>query len=252
MTLLQLEDVKASFEEKQILKGVSFALGKGEVVALMGPNGSGKSTLAHVLMGDPRYEVEGKAVYAGENLFQLEPDERSRKGMFLSFQQPREIPGVRVSAFFRAILRAHAKLPSPEEFLEEARNALRTVGLPEEVLEREVNVGFSGGERKRLELAQMLLLKPRLVILDEIDSGLDVDALRVVARVVNALRDDSRSFLIITHYSRILHHVNPDRVLIMREGRLAREGPARLAWEIEEKGYGLLEEAASRTQSRGM
>ncbi len=240
MSFLILKDMTVTLGEKTIISRLSLTLQAGEIIAIMGPNGSGKSTLAHALMGDPRYMIQGTAVYDGRDLTSMTPDERSKAGIFLSFQQPRDIPGVKVSAFLRALLAAHDKLPQGEAFLTEAREVLRTVGLPEETLKRDVNVGFSGGERKRFELAQMLLLKPRLIILDEIDSGLDVDALRVVARAIQDLHSPERSFIIITHYSRILHHITPDRVIILKEGRLVKEGPAQLAWQIEEEGYAYL------------
>lgn len=228
---------------KAILKGISLSVPKGEVHAVMGPNGSGKSTLSYVLSGRPGYEVTGgTAALDGEDLLALEPEDRAAKGVFLSFQYPVEIPGVPVMTFVRAALNAQRKARgeaeiSAPDFLKKAREAAAKLRMDPDMLKRPLNVGFSGGEKKRLEIFQMLMLEPRLMILDETDSGLDIDALRVVADGVNALRSPDRSMLVITHYQRLLDYIRPDRVHVLSAGRIVKSGGPELALELEKSGY---------------
>jgi Fe-S cluster assembly ATP-binding protein len=228
---------------REILKGLSLVVPKGEVHAVMGPNGSGKSTLSYVLTGRPGYEVTaGSAKYEGADLLALEPEERAAKGVFLSFQYPVEIPGVPVLTFVRTAInaqrkaRGEAEIPAPE-MLKRAREAAGRLKISEEMLRRPLNVGFSGGEKKRLEIFQMLMLEPKLMILDETDSGLDIDALRVVAEGVNALRGPERSMLVITHYQRLLDYIRPDRVHVLSAGRIVASGGPELALRLEREGY---------------
>ncbi len=234
---------RARGARREILKGVTLSLGKGEVVALMGPNGSGKSTLAHVLMGDPRYEVtSGSVLFLGEELMSLPPHERARKGLFLSFQHPAIVPGVALHAFLRTALNSRRSAKGGEplrlaEFNALLKEKLRLLRMSESFANRSLNEGFSGGEKKRAEILQLALFSPTLAILDEPDSGLDVDALRLIAESLEAMRAGGRSFLLITHYQRIFHHLKPDRVYVMKEGRIVREGGPGLARELEEKGY---------------
>ncbi len=228
---------------KAILKGISLNVPKGEVHAVMGPNGSGKSTLSYVLSGRPGYEVTGgTATLDGEDLLGLEPEERAAKGVFLSFQYPVEIPGVPVMTFVRAALNAQRKARgepevSAPDFLKRAREAAAKLRMDPDMLKRPLNVGFSGGEKKRLEIFQMLMLEPRLMILDETDSGLDIDALRVVADGVNALRSPERSMVVITHYQRLLDYIKPDHVHVLSAGRIVKSGGPELALELEKSGY---------------
>jgi len=228
---------------KAILKGISLDVPKGEVHAVMGPNGSGKSTLSYVLSGRPGYEVTGgSATLNGEDLLGLEPEERAAKGVFLSFQYPVEIPGVPVMTFVRAALNAQRKARgeteiSAPDFLKKAREAAAKLRMDPDMLKRPLNVGFSGGEKKRLEIFQMLMLEPSLMILDETDSGLDIDALRVVADGVNALRSPDRSMVVITHYQRLLDYIKPDRVHVLSAGRIVKSGGPELALELEKTGY---------------
>ncbi len=249
-SLLTVTDLHAAIGGKPILKGVNLSVPEGMVVVVMGPNGSGKSTLANVLMGNAKYEVtEGKVKLSGKDILGLPPDERSRKGLFLSFQHPVAVPGVTVSGFLRAALESHRGKVSHKALKEEMGKALDLLGLDASFASRYVNVGFSGGERKRLEMAQMLLLAPRLSILDETDSGLDIDALRTVATAVNSARDGKRSFLIITHYARILKLIEPDIIYILMDGHVVHKGGPELADTLEEKGYGWLEKGKA-VQSR--
>ena len=235
--------VKLEEEDKVILKGVNLTLPDGEVHAIMGPNGSGKSTLSYVLAGREGYVVtEGEVLFDGENLLAMEPEERAAKGVFLAFQYPVEIPGVGNMTFLRTALNAQRKARGePElsgaEFLRLVREKARALKIDPEMLKRPVNVGFSGGEKKRNEILQMAVLEPKLAILDETDSGLDIDALRLVAEGVNALRAPDRSFLVITHYQRLLDYIVPDVVHIMADGRIIRTGDADLAREVEKTGY---------------
>lgn len=236
--------VKLEDEDKQILKGVDLTVPAGEVHAIMGPNGSGKSTLSYVLLGRDGYEVtEGEASLEGESLLEMEPEERAAAGLFLAFQYPVEIPGVGNMTFLRTAVNAQRKARGEEElssaeFLKLIREKARTLKIDAEMLKRPVNVGFSGGEKKRNEILQMAMLEPRMCILDETDSGLDVDAMRLVAEGVNALRSPDRAFLVITHYQRLLDHIRPDVVHIMADGRIVRTGGPELALQVEQHGYG--------------
>lgn len=235
--------VKLEEEDKVILKGVNLKIGAGEVHAIMGPNGSGKSTLSYVLSGRDGYEVtDGSATLLGEELLEMEPEERAAAGLFLAFQYPVEIPGVGNMTFLRTAVNAQRKARGEEElsagdFLKEVRAKAKTLKIDADMLKRPVNVGFSGGEKKRNEILQMAMLEPKMCILDETDSGLDVDAMRLVAEGVNALRDANRSFLVITHYQRLLDHIKPDVVHIMADGRIIQSGGPELALEVEQNGY---------------
>ena len=235
--------VKLQEEDKAILKGVDLTVGAGSVHAIMGPNGSGKSTLSYVLAGREGYEVTGgSATLEGQDLLSLEPEERAAAGLFLAFQYPVEIPGVGNMTFLRTAVNAQRKARgeaemSAAEFLKVVREKARTLNIDAEMLKRPVNVGFSGGEKKRNEILQMAMLEPRMCILDETDSGLDVDAMRLVAEGVNALRDAGRAFLVITHYQRLLDHIRPDVVHIMADGRIVKSGGPELALLVEEQGY---------------
>ncbi|MTH63773.1 Fe-S cluster assembly ATPase SufC [Paracoccus shanxieyensis] len=242
--------VKLEEEDKQILKGVDLTVPAGEVHAIMGPNGSGKSTLSYVLSGRDGYEVtEGEASLNGEALLEMEPEERAAAGLFLAFQYPVEIPGVGNLTFLRTAVNAQRKARGEDElsaadFLKVVREKAKTLKIDGDMLKRPVNVGFSGGEKKRNEILQMAMLEPKMCILDETDSGLDVDAMRLVAEGVNALRSPDRSFLVITHYQRLLDHIKPDVVHIMSNGRIIKSGGPELALEVENNGYGdLLAEA---------
>ncbi|ABL72032.1 MULTISPECIES: Fe-S cluster assembly ATPase SufC [Paracoccus] len=236
--------VKLEDEDKQILKGVDLTVPAGEVHAIMGPNGSGKSTLSYVLSGRDGYEVTGgEATLDGESLLEMEPEERAAAGLFLAFQYPVEIPGVGNMTFLRTAVNAQRKARGEEElssadFLKLIRQKAATLKIDSEMLKRPVNVGFSGGEKKRNEILQMAMLEPSMCILDETDSGLDVDAMRLVAEGVNALRSPDRAFLVITHYQRLLDHIKPDVVHIMADGRIVRTGGPELALEVEQNGYG--------------
>jgi Fe-S cluster assembly ATP-binding protein len=251
MALLEIEGLRAEVEGKPILRGIDLVLPIGEVHAIMGPNGSGKSTLAYVLAGREGYQVTDGAVrLEGQDLLAMEPEARAAAGLFLAFQYPVELPGVGNANFLRTALNAVRRARGEKEidavnFLKEARAALRQLSMADEMLKRNVNVGFSGGEKKRNEVFQMALLKPRLAILDETDSGLDIDALKIVADGVNALRGKNFSALVITHYQRLLEHIVPDRVHVLAEGRIVRTGGPELAVALEASGYaGLAAEAA--------
>jgi Fe-S cluster assembly ATP-binding protein len=242
--------VKIADEDTMILKGVNLVVPKGEVHAIMGPNGSGKSTLAYVLAGREDYEVtEGEILWNGENLLEMEPDERAVKGVFLAFQYPIEIPGVAGLTFLRTALNALRKrreqpeLTTPE-FMKLVRERAAKLNIDVEMLKRPVNVGFSGGEKKRSEILQMALLEPTLCVLDETDSGLDIDALRIVADGVNALRSPDRAMLVITHYQRLLNYIVPDKVHVLAHGRIQRTGDKELALELERSGYAEFTKAA--------
>jgi len=242
--------VKIADEDTMILKGVNLVVPKGEVHAIMGPNGSGKSTLAYVLAGREDYEVtEGEILWNGENLLEMEPDERAVKGVFLAFQYPIEIPGVAGLTFLRTALNAlRKKREQPElttpEFMKLVRERAAKLNIDVEMLKRPVNVGFSGGEKKRSEILQMALLEPTLCVLDETDSGLDIDALRIVADGVNALRSPDRAMLVITHYQRLLNYIVPDKVHVLAHGRIQRTGDKELALELERSGYAEFTKAA--------
>jgi Fe-S cluster assembly ATP-binding protein len=243
--------VKLEEEDKEILKGVDLTVEAGRVHAIMGPNGSGKSTLSYVLAGREGYEVtEGEVLFLGQNLLEMEPEERAAAGLFLAFQYPVEIPGVGNMTFLRTALNAQRKARgepeiSAADFLKLVREKARALKIDADMLKRPVNVGFSGGEKKRNEILQMAVLEPKLCILDETDSGLDVDAMRLVAEGVNALRSPDRGFLVITHYQRLLDHIVPDVVHIMADGRIVKTGGPELALEVEKNGYAdILKEVA--------
>jgi len=250
--MLEIKGLKVKLEEedKQILKGVDLTVGPGKVHAIMGPNGSGKSTLSYVLAGRQGYEItEGSVTFDGENILDFEPEERAAKGLFLAFQYPVEIPGVGNMTFLRTALNSQRKARgepelSAPEFLKLVRAKAKQLDIDNDMLKRPVNVGFSGGEKKRNEILQMALLEPRLCIMDETDSGLDVDAMRLVATGVNALRDAGRSFMVITHYQRLLDHIEPDVVHIMSDGRIVETGGPELALRVEREGYAGLKKSA--------
>ena len=243
--------VKLEDEDKQILKGVDLTVEAGRVHAIMGPNGSGKSTLSYVLSGRDGYEVTaGAATLDGHDLLAMEPEERAAAGLFLAFQYPVEIPGVGNMTFLRTALNAQRKAHGQDEvsagdFLKLVREKARTLKIDAEMLKRPVNVGFSGGEKKRNEIFQMAMLEPSLAVLDETDSGLDIDALRIVSEGVNALRSPERAFIVVTHYQRLLEYIVPDVVHVLSEGRIVKTGGRELALELEEKGYGWIEPAAA-------
>ncbi|HUP46421.1 MAG TPA: Fe-S cluster assembly ATPase SufC [Thermoanaerobaculia bacterium] len=249
--MLEIRDLRAGIEGKEILKGLSLSVGAGEVHALMGPNGSGKSTLANVLAGRPNYEVlSGSVLFEGRDLLALAPEERAREGVFLAMQYPVEIPGVNNIYFLKAALNALRKHRGEEEldaveFLELAREKMKLVELSEQFMNRGVNEGFSGGEKKRNEIFQMAVLDPKLAILDETDSGLDIDALRIVANGVNMLRNERHAVLVITHYQRLLQYLVPDYVHVISDGRIAKSGRKELAEELEQKGYDWIEQEAA-------
>ena len=241
--MLEIKNLHVTVDGKAILKGLDLSVGAGEVHAIMGPNGSGKSTLAYVLAGREGYEVtDGAVLYEGLNLLDLAPEERAREGIFLAFQYPVEIPGVGSNSFLKSAVNAvrkHRGLPEYDamEFLKLIREKRDLIGVGEDMLKRSLNVGFSGGEKKRAEVLQMTLLEPRLAILDETDSGLDIDALKVVAKGINALRSPERAILMITHYQRLLDYVVPDFVHVLSDGRIAASGGKELALTLEKEGY---------------
>ena len=247
--MLEIKNLHASVEGNEILRGIDLTINNGEVHAIMGPNGSGKSTLARVLAGQEAYEVTaGQVLFDGQDLLEMDPEERAREGVFMAFQYPVEIPGVSNTYFLKAALNAvrkHRGLPEMDalEFLALVRQKMKMVQMEETLLNRPVNEGFSGGEKKRNEIFHMAVLEPRMCILDETDSGLDIDALRIVSDGVNALRSADRSFLLITHYQRLLNYIVPDHVHVLLDGRIVRSGGKELALELEEKGYSLLEAA---------
>src|SRR3712207_5291252 len=241
--MLEIKNLHVEVDGQKILRGIDLTVNPGEVHAIMGPNGSGKSTLSYVLAGKDDYEVTaGEVLYNGEDLLEMEPDERAAAGVFLAFQYPIEIPGVGTMTFLRTSLnsqrkkRGEAELSTPE-FMRLVRDASKKLNITQDMLKRPLNVGFSGGEKKRNEILQMALLQPKLCVMDETDSGLDIDALRIVAEGVNALRGPDRSFVVITHYQRLLNYIVPDVVHVMSKGRIARSGGKELAMELEERGY---------------
>jgi Fe-S cluster assembly ATP-binding protein len=243
MMLLEVKNLHVEIAGKKILNGLNLAVEKGQVAAIMGPNGSGKSTLAYVLAGKPGYEVmEGEVLLDGENVLDMGADERAAKGIFLAFQYPVEVPGVATMTFLRTALNAQRKrrgqneLSTPE-FMKLVREASAHLGISQEMLRRAGNVGFSGGEKKRNEILQMAILQPRLAVLDETDSGLDIDALQIVAEGVNRLRSPERSMIVITHYQRLLNYIVPDIVHVMAAGRVVKSGGKELALDLEAKGY---------------
>ncbi len=244
---LEIQNLHVRTEEREILRGVDLKVARGETHALMGPNGSGKSTLANTLMGSPQYEItEGKITLDGEDLTEADPDERARAGLFLAFQYPATIPGVSVANFLRMAVNARREENiKVKEFGQVLGKNMELLKIDRAFTSRYLNEGFSGGEKKRAEILQLAMLAPDFAVLDETDSGLDIDALRIVADGVNAMRGDERGFLIITHYTRILNYVKPDFVHIMLDGRIVREGRSELAGELEEKGYEFLREEVS-------
>jgi Fe-S cluster assembly ATP-binding protein len=248
--MLEIKNLHATVDGKEILKGLTLALGEGEVHAIMGPNGSGKSTLSYVLAGRPGYDVtQGTITFRGKNLLEMKPEERAAAGIFLALQYPVEIPGVTTINFLRTAMNAQLKARGEPEldavsFLKRIREERDKLQMSDEMVKRAVNVGFSGGEKKRNEVLQMAVLKPRLAVLDETDSGLDIDALKLVAEGVNALRAPDRSFLVITHYQRLLDHIVPDRVHVLANGRIAKSGGPDLARELEARGYDEIVKAA--------
>ncbi len=249
--MLKITDLQVSIDDKEIIKGVSLNVTPGEVHAIMGPNGSGKSTLSYVLAGREGYEITGGAVeFDGADLLEMEPEERAAAGLFLAFQYPVEIPGVQLSAFLKtsvnAVRRARGEGETDTlEFLKAMRIKAKELNVSEDMLKRPLNVGFSGGEKKRNEALQMALLNPKCVVMDETDSGLDIDALKLVADNVNRLRSPERSFLIITHYQRLLDYIVPDHVHVLFDGKIRKSGGPEMAQELEKKGYGeFLQEVA--------
>ncbi len=253
MSLLEVKNLQVRVEDREILHGLSLSVNPGEVHAIMGPNGSGKSTLSHVTAGKPGnegYEVTGgEILFRGEDLLEMSPDQRAAKGVFLAFQYPVEIPGVATMNFLRTALNAQRKARGESEFstpdfLKKVREVAARLNIPQEMLRRGVNVGFSGGEKKRNEILQMALFEPAVCILDEMDSGLDIDALRVAADGVNALRSPDRAMVVITHYQRLLNYIVPDFVHVMSRGRVVKSGGKELALELEASGYTQFEDAA--------
>jgi Fe-S cluster assembly ATP-binding protein len=241
--MLEIKNLHVTVEDKEILKGIDLTIMPGEVHAVMGPNGSGKSTLAYIMTGREGYEVtKGEVLYQGRDLLDMEPEERAASGVFLAFQYPVEIPGVANTTFLKEAVNAQRRHRGESEldamqFLKLVRRKVKELGIADEMLKRAVNVGFSGGEKKRNEMLQMALLEPRLAVLDETDSGLDIDALKAVADGVNALRAPDRAMLVITHYQRLLNYIVPDRVHVLAQGRIQRSGGKELAHELEQKGY---------------
>ena len=250
MPLLEIKNLKAKIGDTQILHGIDLTIDRGEVHAIMGPNGSGKSTLSYVLSGRDGYEVtDGEILLDGESVLEMEADERARAGMFLAFQYPVELPGVGGMSFLRAAVNARLREQGEDEvdqlaFVKMVRAKAKELGVNDVMLKRAVNVGFSGGEKKRYEILQMALLEPSIAVLDETDSGLDVDALRIVSEGVNALRGQERGMLVITHYQRLLSHIVPDHVHILANGRIVKSGDKSLALEVENNGYAGIVDAA--------
>ncbi|RDD60802.1 Fe-S cluster assembly ATPase SufC [Ferruginivarius sediminum] len=250
--MLEIKNLRAEIEGQEILKGLNLSIGPGEVHAIMGPNGSGKSTLAHVLTGREGYEVTGgEVLFQGRNVLEMEPEERAALGMFLAFQYPVEIPGVTMTTFLKEAVNSIRKARGEKEidalqFTKELRERCKLLNISQDMLRRSVNTGFSGGEKKRAEVLQMAALEPKLAILDETDSGLDIDALKTVSDGVNRLRSPERSMLVITHYQRLLNYIVPDRVHVMVRGQIVKSGDKNLALQLEEQGYAeFAEEAAA-------
>ncbi|MBI5729755.1 MAG: Fe-S cluster assembly ATPase SufC [Ignavibacteriales bacterium] len=241
--MLSIKNLHANVDGKEILKGINLEIKTGEVHAIMGPNGSGKSTLANVLTGNKNYEVtNGNVLFEEKDLFDMDPETRAREGMFLAFQYPIEIPGISNATFLKTALneiRKYNKLPelTPTEFLDRIKDKAKVLGLDDTLISRAVNVGFSGGEKKRNEIFQMLILEPKFVLLDETDSGLDIDALRIVSNGVNIYRNPNNAFLVVTHYQRLLNYIQPDFVHVLYKGKIIKSGGKELALELEEKGY---------------
>ncbi len=251
MSLVEIKNLHVSVDGKEILKGIDLTIDGGEVHAIMGPNGTGKSTLSYVLSGREGYEVtDGTVTLDGEDLFAMEPDERARAGVFLAFQYPMEIPGVATSTFLKTALNAKRRAQGLDEidameFLKLVKSKTKELQMADDMIKRPLNVGFSGGEKKRAEVLQMSLLEPKFAILDETDSGLDIDALKIVSDGVNALRDPGRAFLVITHYQRLLKYIVPDHVHVLFGGRIVESGDKTLAETLEAEGYGRYEDSAA-------
>jgi Fe-S cluster assembly ATP-binding protein len=249
--MLEIRNLRVKVSDKEILRGINLSVGAGEVHAIMGPNGSGKSTLAHVLAGRENYEVTGgEVLYQGKNLLSMSPEERAREGIFLAFQYPVEIPGISTTYFLKAALNAVRKQRGVDEldamdFLSLIKDKMKLVEMDQALLNRPLNEGFSGGEKKRNEILQMAVLNPKLAVLDETDSGLDIDALRIVAGGVNALRAKDRAMIVITHYQRLLNYIIPDFIHVLYEGRIVKSGVKELALELEKKGYDWLKSDAA-------
>ena len=256
MALLEVRNLRAKVTDREILKGVDLTVNLGEVHAIMGPNGSGKSTLAQVLAGRITYEVVGgTAVYKGRDLLVMKPEDRAREGIFMAFQYPVEIPGVGNAYFLKAAINAIRRYRGLSEldaieFLELVNEKMKLLGLDESFMKRSLNDGFSGGEKKRNEIFQMAVIQPTLAILDETDSGLDIDALKIVANGINSMRGPERAMVVVTHYARLLEYVIPDFVHVLSDGRIARSGGKELAMELEKKGYGWVEEEAAKATAR--
>jgi len=250
--LLEIKNLHAGIDGKEILKGLNLQINKGEIHAIMGPNGSGKSTLAKVLAGHPSYEVlQGEVLYEGKNLLELEPDERAKEGIFLAFQYPVEVPGVSNSQFLRLAYNEKMKHLGQEEldpleFNDYLKEKAKVVEMSSDFFKRSVNEGFSGGEKKRNEILQMAVLEPKLAVLDETDSGLDIDALRIVAGGVNKLRDAEKAIILVTHYQRLLNYITPDFVHVLANGKIVKQGGKELALELEEKGYDWVKSANAK------
>lgn len=246
MSVLEIKDLHVSIEDKEILKGVNLTLKTGEIAAIMGPNGTGKSTLSAAIMGNPNYEVtQGEILLDGENILELEVDERARLGLFLAMQYPSEIPGITNAEFIRAAMNAGKEDDdkiSVMDFITKLDKKMEFLGMKEEMAERYLNEGFSGGEKKRNEILQLLMFEPKFALLDEIDSGLDIDALKIVSKGVNAMRGDNFGAMIITHYQRLLNYITPDVVHIMMDGRVVLSGDAELAARLEKEGYAKIAE----------
>lgn len=251
MSVLEIKDLHVSIEDKEILKGVNLTLKTGEIAAIMGPNGTGKSTLSAAIMGNPNYEVtQGEILLDGENILELEVDERARLGLFLAMQYPSEIPGITNAGFIRAAMNAGKEDEdkiSVMDFITKLDEKMAFLGMKEEMAERYLNEGFSGGEKKRNEILQLLMLEPKFALLDEIDSGLDIDALKIVSKGVNAMRGDDFGAMIITHYQRLLNYITPDVVHIMMDGRVVLSGGAELAARLEKEGYAKIAEELGLT-----
>ena len=240
--MLVIKNLKASINDKEILKGLNLKINPGEVHAIMGPNGSGKSTLANVLSGKNGYKISGEVKYLGESLNDIPVEERAQKGIFLAFQYPLEIPGVNTNNFLKTSLNTIKKAKGEKEidtiaFLEWVKEKAKELGIDEKILSRQLNVGFSGGEKKKNEILQMKILDPNLIILDETDSGLDIDALKIISDGVNSSRSEKKSFLVITHYQRLLEYIKPDHVHVLSDGKIIKSGSSDLALELEKKGY---------------
>jgi len=252
--MLEIKNLRAKVGDKEILRGINLGVGAGEVHAIMGPNGSGKSTLAHVLSGRENYEVTaGEVIYNGKDLLAMSPEERAREGVFLAFQYPVEIPGVSTTYFLKAALNAVRKHHGLDEldameFLSVIKEKMKLVEMDQALINRPLNEGFSGGEKKRNEILQMAVMDPKLAILDETDSGLDIDALRIVAGGVNALRRDDRAMIVITHYQRLLNYIIPDFIDVLFDGRIVKSGAKELAFELESKGYDWIKNEAALPQ----